>query len=139
MARLTQSELTAKLKAWVHEYAVLTQDSKVLQLPDVIYQFLSNRLVDFGYANDDPDVLHVDTHFGVRKLRVTGLGPQGHLLGKYADGGHGEYLFLPQQVRPDDRGKLSDLLERFMREGKIKDASARPDGVGNPGVDPVKD
>jgi hypothetical protein len=112
------AELSAKLREWCEEYGRIIDYQ--LGIPDGLYPFLANRLVEAGIGEDDPDVVRarLSGDSGYRKVRITGT-RGGHLTFEHLDSNSFGGLVTPQQVHDNERGKLGQILEQMAQDGRI--------------------
>lgn len=112
-----ETQLLGQLKDWHNEYCEIS--GKALPVPEAYFKFLARRLSALGFAVDDPDVVRIHDGESIRKVRITGKhGAQ--LLYSRVDG-VGTGLILISNVLDEDRGKLTLLLEKMLRDGTIRD------------------
>lgn len=110
------AELSAQLRAWSHEFAGITGDP--VTVPERLWPFLAQRLSEIGVAADDPDVISARFMDGYRKVRITGKNGA-RLAYEPTDGSKGFGLLDVAAVHPNDRGRLTDILERMVQSGRI--------------------
>lgn len=110
------NQLAAQMRAWAAEFSDIAPEP--VSVPDRFWTFLASRLAEHGLSEPDPDVVSINVIDGWRQARITGV-QKGMLCYEPADGSKGWGLIPTKDVHPDDRGKLSAVLERFERDGKV--------------------
>jgi hypothetical protein len=107
------SGLEAKLREWTTEFKSISQ--LAMEIPDEYFAFVSNRLAEIGEIREDPDVVSARIGGISRRVRVTGL--CGDQMKVQSVEGYLHALCRPDDVNPDDRGKLNDILVRLSGGG----------------------
>lgn len=103
------SSVAVNLKTWANEFSSISGENFVC--PGKLWEFLARRLVEAGFAEEDPDVVEIRTMSGPRRIRVTGTAPGSMLTYLSADGSLGQGMCKVDDVREQDRGRLTTILE----------------------------
>lgn len=110
------AQLSAQLRAWALEFGSVS--GAPIDVPERLWSFLALRLAEQGVVQPDPDVLSVKFLDGYRKVRITGK-RGARLAYESIDGSVGFGLIDPHQVHPDERGRMTDIIERMVTDGRI--------------------
>ena len=116
---MTASELAARLKAWALEFEALTGNNGIES--GSLWVFLATRLSEANLIEDDPDIVTATIAAVPRKVRITGTHGR-HLTYAYADGAVGFGIVEMAAIAPNDRGRMTAILERLLADGKIREA-----------------
>lgn len=115
------SELSGLIRKWAAEFGSIRGEQVVL--PDGLCAFLASRISEQGgAAQPDPDTVRVKIGSEFRMVRPIGTMPGALLRYEHADGTIGMGCCPVRDVHPDDRGKLSQVLERLLQDGKVRSA-----------------
>lgn len=110
------AQLSAQLRSWAHEFASVSGET--ITVPERLWPFLAQRLAEQGVVAEDPDVVSAKFHDGYRKVRITGK--QGaRLCYEPTDGSKGFGLIDHNAVHPSERGRLTQIIERMVADGRI--------------------
>ena len=110
------AELSSRLREWSREFASLTEEP--FTVPERFWPFVAQRLEEAGIGEPDPDVLSVQISGVYRKVRVLQK-VGGRLRCAPADGSIGWLLVDPKSIHPADRGRLTDIIQRMIADGRI--------------------
>ena len=110
------SEVSAKLRAWAGEFSTVSGEQ--VSVPDKLWPFLAQRLVELGVAEEDPDTIVAKIGETWRKVKITGKRGQ-YLTYEFADGSRGFGMLSIQHVHPESRPKLTAIIDRMVADGRI--------------------
>lgn len=110
------AELSAQMRSWAVEFSGIATEP--VQVPERFWPFLAQRLSELGVAAEDQDVITVRIGANWRKVRITGKRGV-HLRYEFADGSVGGGLVDIRTVHPESRARLTDIIERMLKDGRI--------------------
>ena len=113
------SEIEANLHKWAGEFSTIVE--KPVNVPHQLWKYISVRIADLGEISHDDDVVRADVAGGWRRVRIVGTRVGGMIQYELADG-RGAGVFPMRSVHSDDRGKLSEILEKLVVDGKVKES-----------------
>ena len=106
---MDKQTLIAKLQEWYDEFCSIAES---FTAPEKFWNFVAQRIVDEGFAEEDWDVVKFRLNDTTKKVRVAGL-RNGRVFCEYIGTGMGIALLPPKQVHPDDRHKLAEILDKL--------------------------
>lgn len=112
------AQLSSQLRQWALEFGSVSGEA--INVPERLWPFLAQRLTEAGVGTPDPDIVSARFMGVFRKVRITGN--RGAMLAfEQVDGSIGSGLVSVNHVHPDDRGRLTDIIERMVADGRIAD------------------
>ena len=108
---MDKQTLIAKLQEWHAEFCSIAENFSV---PVKFWNFVAQRIVEEGFAEEDWDVVKFRFNDTTKKVRVTGLRNGRISYDLIGTGtGMGMGLASPRMVHPDDRHKLAEILDKL--------------------------